>query len=81
MTYSLPISSQNQVTLNRAIRKHLGISSQSTVTAIPTNLGSRKVVILEPPTQSWVDLVAGIGKGMYGNVDEYIKNERKSWDR
>ncbi len=81
MTYTLPISSQNQVTLNRALRKHLEVDSKSKVVATPTILGSRKVVILEPPTKSWVERVAGIGKGMYGDVDEYIKNERDSWDR
>lgn len=81
MTYPLPISSQNQVTLNRAILKYLEVASKSKVVATLTKLGSRKVVILEPPTKSWVDRVAGIGKGMYGNVDEYIKNERNSWDR
>lgn len=80
MTYTLPVSSQNQVTLNRAIRKHLDISSKSKVVAIPTTLGSRKVVILEPPTKSWVDRVAGTATGMYGDVNKYIENERNSWD-
>jgi hypothetical protein len=81
MTYTLPISSQNQVTLNGALRKYLDVTPKSIVVARPTILGSRKVIVLESPTKSWVARVAGIGKGMYGNVDEYIKNERNSWDR
>lgn len=81
MTYILTVSSQGQMIIPIQIRKIMGLSGGSKIrlrleekTDIPTaTIQSNKV--------DWVKRMAGIGKGMYGNVDEYIKNERASWDR
>jgi AbrB family looped-hinge helix DNA binding protein len=80
MTYTLTVSSQGQVVIPSDVRKYLGISAGSKLTLRPSKIGKLPTASLEPKT-SWVQRVKGIAKGMYGDVDAYIENERKSWDR
>ena len=83
MTYTLTISSQGQMIIPSGLRKDpdLNIKPQSKVEARKVKMGSRHVIVIEPPTESWVDRVAGTATGMYGDVEKYIENERNSWDR
>lgn len=80
MTYTLTVSSQGQILIPSLIRKHLGIAPGSQIKIRPTLQGRVPIATLEPPV-SWVDRVAGIAKGVYGKGEEYIQNERKTWDK
>ncbi len=37
--------------------------------------------VIEPDKINWARRVAGIAKGVYGDVDKYIERERDSWDK
>jgi AbrB family looped-hinge helix DNA binding protein len=80
MTYTLTVSSQGQIVIPVSVRKIMGLRRGAKVklrmdqhTAIPT-------AILEPPF-SWADRARGMAKGAYGKGEEYVENERKTWDR
>lgn len=42
---------------------------------------SAPTVIIEPNKVNWAKRVAGIAKGIYGDVDKYIEHERASWNK
>lgn len=81
MIYTVTLSSQGQVVIPSKVRKAVGLKKGAKLhlTVKKSRLGSK--LTLRPDEVSWVDRVAGTATGFYGNVDEYIKNERNSWDR
>ena len=79
MMYELTISSQGQIVIPSAVRKHLGIKPGN---KIKMRIGKQcrvSTVTMESPT-SWVARVNGIAKGIYGKGERYIENERKTWE-
>lgn len=80
MTYTLTVSSQGQIVIPVNVRKLMGLGRGSKVKLRIDQSASVPTAILEPPF-SWVDRARGIAKGVYGKGEEYIKKERKTWDR
>lgn len=80
MTYTLTISSQGQIVIPSQVRKHLGIKPGSKITLRLSQQGKLPVATIEPPV-SWISRVRGIAKGVYGRGEEYIEDERKTWDK
>ena len=77
----LTVSSQGQIVIPVKVRKALKIKPGSKVTLkVDAAALLPKATITTEPV-SWVKLVAGTGKGLWGNAEEYIKQERDSWDR
>ncbi len=47
---------------------------------LSSQLQEPKTLTLTPKPASWVDRVAGTGKGLWGkNVDQYVDNIRNDW--
>lgn len=80
MTYVLTVSSQGQIVIPSKVRQHLGIRPGNRIVIRAGTQGRVPTAVIEPRV-SWVDRVAGIAKGVYGKGEEYIENERKTWDR
>lgn len=81
MIYTLTLSSQGQIVIPSKVRKTLGVKKGD---KLKLRVDTQRVVpmaTIEPETtMDWVERVSGIAKGAYGNVEEYIKNQRASWD-
>lgn len=80
MTTFVTLSSQGQIVISVRLRRILGVKPGEGLklrllmrSAIPT-------VLIEAPTKSWTKRVTGAAKGVYGDVDEYLKKERSTWD-
>lgn len=70
------LSSKNQMVIPKEAREHLGVGPGDELIVIPREYG---VLILAKPR----DVVAALGgttKGIYGNSDNYLKRERRSWE-
>lgn len=80
MMYTLTVSSQGQIVIPVNVRKIMGLGRGTKVKLRMDQNASIPTAILEPPF-SWVDRARGIAKGVYGKGEEYIENERKTWDR
>lgn len=81
MDATLTVSSQGQITLPKAMRDLLGVTPGSKVIAYLQKALKGHAVVLEPKPKSWYKLLAGSGKGLWGeNSDEYLRRERESWD-
>jgi len=79
---TLKVSPQGQITIPKAWRKALEIKPGTTkLVAYLTDLLKTKALTLQPKPKSWADQVAGTGKGLWGDSDEYIKKERDSWEK
>lgn len=80
MTYTLTISSQGQMILPKDVRKAMKVKPGDRLNLYLKPDSLVPTAIIEPANISWVDRVAGTAKGIYGDADKYIENERKSWD-
>ena len=80
MTYTLTISSQGQIVIPVHVRQHLGVKPGSKLTLRTDQVGELPTATLEPPV-SWVQRVKGIAQNVYGDVDQYLKAERESWEK
>lgn len=78
---TLTVSSQGQITIPKAWRKILDLKPGTKLVAEVKKEPRRKKLVLEPEPESWAKLLAGTGKGLWGNSDRYIKKIRESWDR
>lgn len=81
MNATLTLSSQGQVVIPAAVRRVLGAKPGSKLRLRVVYKRNSPVAMIEPETKSWVERVAGIAKGVYGDVDEYIRKERESWKK
>lgn len=81
MNATLTLSSQGQVVIPVDVRRYLGTKPGDKLRLRVAQNGRMPVAIIEPVTKSWVKRMAGIAKGVYGDVDAYIKKERDSWDK
>ncbi len=79
MTYTLTLSSQGQVVIPSEVRKKLHLRPGSRLVMSLRTKGVSPKAILEPEPVSWVAYTAGLGKGIWGKGEEYIKKERKGW--
>lgn len=80
MEHILTVSSQGQIVIPTKVRKLLGLKAGSKV-RLNVNKGKIPTAILTPKPENWVEFYAGLGKGLYGDVDKYIEKQKKSWDR
>lgn len=76
----LTVSSQGQIVIPSKARKLLGIKAGSKL-RLKVTKGKIPAATLTPKPENWVEFYAGLGKGLYGDVDKYIEKQRKSWDR
>ena len=81
MNYSLTVSSQGQIIIPIAVRNRVGIKPGSKILLTVKDTSTGPVLKLKPNPKSLVMSLAGSAKGMFGDVDKYIENERNSWDR
>lgn len=79
MNATLTLSSQGQVVIPVAVRRILGTKPGDTLRLRVEKRGKVPVAVIEPTNIHWVERVKGIAKGVYGDVDEYIKKERDNW--
>jgi len=74
------ISSKNQITLPARLLRELGIGPGDRVSIRKD--GER--LVLRPRPKEWAEFYAGSMRGVYGDtkeeIDEYIRQERASWD-
>lgn len=75
----LTVSPQGQITIPKIWRDQLKLKSGVKVIAWIEEKLKTKILTLIPHPKNWTDIVAGSGKGMWGNSDEYIQNERNQW--
>ena len=80
MPYELTVSSQGQIIIPSAIRKHLGIKPGSKVVMRLEQQHKVNTATIEAPL-SWITRVRGIAKNVYGKGEDYIKNERDTWEK
>lgn len=81
MTYTLTVSSQGQVVIPIDVRKLMGLKRGAKIKLRVEKTAPIPTAVIEPDKVDWVQRMAGIAKGAYGDVDKYIEHERASWDR
>ncbi len=81
MTDTLIISSQGQITVPKKIRNEAGIKPGVKIKVYLKKSLQGNVVILEPQNNTWSKKLAGSGRNLWNNSNEYIANERKSWEK
>ncbi|MBI3345383.1 MAG: AbrB/MazE/SpoVT family DNA-binding domain-containing protein [Gammaproteobacteria bacterium] len=72
MTY-LKLSSKNQIVLPKEARAAMQVKAGDRVLVVVKG----KVTILMPKPKSYMQALAGIGKGMYPK--NHLKRERRAW--
>ena len=81
MTYTLPISSQNQVVIPAGARRLWGVGPGDDLILDIKIQGILPHGNIIPKPKSWVKLTAGLGKGIWGKGEEYIEKDRQTWDK
>ncbi len=74
---TVKLSKKNQMVLPREARERLGVGPGDEVVIIPRRNGG---VLIDTPAGLFKHL-RGSAKGIYGDVDEYLRRERASWGR
>lgn len=62
-------------------RKKLGLKPGSKLLMSVEDKGITPKAVLEPQPESWVKMVSGLGRGIWGNGEDYIEKERKQWKK
>ncbi|MDO8640383.1 MAG: AbrB/MazE/SpoVT family DNA-binding domain-containing protein [Nitrosarchaeum sp.] len=76
----LTISSQGQITIPQEWRDQLQLKKGTKLLAWIDEKIKTKVLIITPQPASWVKMVLGTGKGLWGkSSDDYIQNIRNQW--
>lgn len=79
---TLTLSSQNQVVIPTIIRKMLEIKPGSKLLiTIPASDSGVPVATIIPQPDSWVNLVSGLGKDIWGKGEKYVQKERDGWEK
>ena len=78
---TLTVSSQYQITIPKKIREALGIKPGQKLWVWVQKWLKSKALTITPKPKSLADYTLGLGKGLWGNPDEYIQKERDSWKR
>jgi len=71
------LSSKNQMVLPKEARERLGVGPGDELIVAPKGDG---VVVISKP-KDFVEALEGSGRGVYGDVKQYLKRERTSWTR
>mgnify|MGYP001619879014 CR=1 FL=1 len=79
MDANLIISSQGQITVPKYLREILGVKPGSQLLAQVINGNTGYKLMLQPKPVSWARSLAGTGRDLWGDSDQYIKDERKKW--
>ena len=79
MDTTLIISSQGQITVPKKIRDIIGVKAGSRLLAQVSPGTTGNLLILQPQPKSWAKTLAGTGRNLWGNSDQYIKEERNKW--
>lgn len=72
---TVKMSSKNQIVIPKQAREHLGIAPGDQLLVIERRDG----MLLVAKPQDLVASLRGSGNGTYGDVDKYLKKERRSW--
>ncbi|OGQ44656.1 MAG: hypothetical protein A3H42_05980 [Deltaproteobacteria bacterium RIFCSPLOWO2_02_FULL_46_8] len=74
------LSQKNQIVVPKEVRKRLKLSAGMNVSIYP--IDDYSAVIVRHPTD-YVQALKGLGKDLWDRLGgvEYIKRERKSWDK
>lgn len=78
---TLTVSPQYQITIPKKLREALGIKPGQKLLAWIQGWVKGKALTLTPKPKSLADYTLGLGKGLWGDPDEYIQKERDSWER
>jgi len=70
------VSSKNQVVIPKEAREHAHIGPGDELLVIPRRSGG----LLFITRNDLLESLKGSAKGTYGNVDEYLRKERASWE-
>jgi len=82
MTYILTVSSQGQIIIPVKVRVAMGLSGGKKVKLRLDEKNLRvPTAILEHGTVDWVERNAGVAKGVYGDINKYVEDEKSSWDK
>lgn len=81
MTYILTVSSQGQIVIPVKVRVAMGLTGGKKVKLRFEERLRVPTAILESGQIDWVDRTAGIAKGVYGDADKYVEEERSSWNQ
>ena len=81
MNYILPISSQSQVVIPSEARRLLGVGPGDKLMLNIKTQGILPTGNITPLPKSWIKLTAGLGKGLWGKGEEYIRNDRLTWNQ
>lgn len=81
MTYVLTVSSQGQIVIPSKVRRAMGVSGGDKIRLRLEEKNKIQTAVIEPDKVDWVARTAGIAKGVYGDVDKYIEQERASWGK
>jgi len=73
---SVKISSKNQIVVPKEARERMGVGPGDELLVV----AKRDRIIILPKPDDLLGCLAGSAKGIYGDVDEYIRIERASWD-
>lgn len=79
MDANLIISSQGQITVPKYLRDLLGVKPGSQLLAQIINGNTGYKLMLQPKPASWAKSLAGTGRNLWGQSDQYIKDERNKW--
>ncbi|MCE5277486.1 MAG: AbrB/MazE/SpoVT family DNA-binding domain-containing protein [Planctomycetaceae bacterium] len=71
------MSSKNQMVVPREAREALGVTAGDEIIVVPR--GSTVILMRKPPNV--LKALRGSAKGLYGDVEAYLKKERASWEK
>ena len=73
---TVKMSSKNQIVVPKEARERIGVGPGDELLVFAKR---DRIIILRKP-DGLLNYLAGSAKGIYGDVDEYIRQERSSWD-
>lgn len=77
---TITISPQGQITIPASLRRTLNLRAGTKLILNIVDWVKSKAIVIQPVPKSWVDQVAGTGKGMWGkSSDAYLDRERNAW--
>jgi len=80
-TQTVKVSSKYQVVIPKEIRKKVNLKPKEEV-EVTLDIKSAGIII-RPKIKNWAKYMRGLGKEIWRKIDveKYIKEERKDWDR
>lgn len=79
MNMILTVSSQGQIVIPKKVRDRVGLKTGGKVLLTLDETVTGPEIKLKPNPVEWVKRLAGSAKGIYGDVDKYIDDQRNSW--